>query len=412
MLAAERKHCRLCGSAQLNMSFDLGNMASCGLFPGMAETGDDPSAPLAIIRCRDCGLVQAAHDYEMSDLFGHTYGYRSGLNESMKAHLESLVADLLTRVSLGDGDYVLDIGSNDSTLLNSYRGTGVKRVAIDPVLEQFRSYYDDDILTAANFFNAATFRDLAGTVKAKAVTSISMFYDLPDPVAFARDIASILDEDGIWVFEQSYMPTMVERNSFDTICHEHLEYYCFKQIEKILADAGLQAIDVTFNDTNGGSFRVFAAHLASSHTPKSSLLNEVREREVAQGYGTDAPLEAFSSRIAKRKQELLSLLNELKAKGKLVHGYGASTKGNTLLQHYEITTDLVPAIADRNEIKWGSRTPGTRIPIISEEESRAAKPDYYLALPWHFRNGFLARERAFRENGGKFIFPLPEVEIV
>lgn len=412
MLAAERKHCRLCGAAQLTMSFDLGDLASCGLFPSIADGGDDPSAPLAIVRCQECGLVQAGHDYEMSELFGHTYGYRSGLNESMKTHLEALVADLRTRVSLVAGDHVLDIGSNDSTLLNSYRKTGVTRVAIDPVLEQFRRYYDDDILTVADFFTASKYRNLVGAANAKAITSISMFYDLPDPVEFARDIAAILDKGGLWVFEQSYMPTMVERNSFDTICHEHLEYYCFKQVEIILREAGLRAVDVAFNETNGGSFRVFAAHLASSYEANDAHLDQVRQQEIALGFDTGAPLVAFSNRIERRKEELLALLQDLKKKGKTVHGYGASTKGNTLLQHYGITTCLVPVIADRNEIKWGSRTPGTKIPIISEAESRAANPDFYLALPWHFRDGFLEREKAFRKRGGKFIFPLPELEIV
>lgn len=403
--------CRICAGPSLEPIIDFGPLASCGYFPAKGAE-DAPTAPLAVVRCPQCGFVQAGHDYEMSDLFRLAYGYRSGLNEMMIAHLEGIVFDLRRRVDLKPGDAVLDIGSNDGTLLNAYSDPSLRRVGIDPTYEQFKSYYDGDILGASDFFSAGLYRQLAGGHPARVVTSIAMFYDLADPIAFARDVASVLATDGIWVLEQSYLPTMIKNNSFDTICHEHLAYYCLSQIERILGAAGLKTVDIVFNDVNGGSFRVYAAHEANHAATASDIVAAVRASEIDDGYATGAPFGDFIHRVEAQGAALLELLRRIEVEGKVVHGYGASTKGNTLLQYLGITSEILPAIADRNELKWGARTPGSNIPIISEEESRRIKPDYYLALPWHFREGFLKREVEFRARGGKFIFPLPVLEVV
>ena len=239
-----------------------------------------------------------------------------------------------------------------------------------------------------------------------------MFYDLPDPNRFVADLAAVLDPEGILVLEQSYLPSMVERNAYDTICHEHLEYYAFRQVHTLLGRHGLRPIDVVFNDVNGGSFRVYACAEGASIPSRADDIDSILAREAELGYDTPAPLKGFLRRAEESRDELLNFLNDCKRRGKLVHGYGASTKGNTILQFCGITTDLVESIADRNPVKWGRHTAGTGIPIISEKESRSRRPDYFLAFPWHFRDEFISRERAFLDAGGHLVFPLPKLEIV
>jgi NDP-4-keto-2,6-dideoxyhexose 3-C-methyltransferase len=403
--------CRICSSNSLNSVFDLGSLVSCGVFPTAHEPAP-PSMPLELIQCADCGLVQTRHDYRRDDLFRHTYGYRSGINESMKAHLASLIATIQRRIDLRAGDVVLDIGSNDGTTLSFYDTPGLRRVGIDPTIENFKTYYQPGILTVADFFTAENFRKLNLGGMAKVVTSIAMFYDLPNPNAFVADVRDVLAPDGIWVLEQSYLPTMIETSSFDTICHEHLEYYGLRQIALLAEQNRMRVVDVTLNDANGGSFQITMCHHDGPHAANKAAINALLEREKNEGYHGRAPFEALHKDTLTVRDSVRTFLADAKREGKLVHGYGASTKGNTLLQHFGITTELLPAIADRNHTKFGCRTPGTNIPIVSEEASRRLNPDYYFVLPWHFRDGFIAREDAFLARGGKFVFPLPKFEIV
>jgi hypothetical protein len=309
---------------------------------------------------------------------------------------------------------MLDIGSNDGTSLSFYGAVpGVRRIGIDPTIGKFKRYYQSGIETLDDFFTAANFRKVAGEgKKAKAITSISMLYDLPEPNAFVADIAAVLAPDGIWVFEQSYLPLMVERRSFDTICHEHLEYYGMHQINTLLRRHGLRCFDVRVNDVNGGSFQVWACHVDGPYPANAAAMDILLRKERLEGYLGAAPLAALRNDAEAARTQTIAFLESCAANGQLVHGYGASTKGNTLLQYFGVSPRLLPAIADRNSDKFGARTPGTDIPIISEDESRAAGPDYYFVLPWHFRDAFIAREREFLARGGKFVFPLPVFEIV
>lgn len=404
--------CRICESRNLRQVFDLGRLSSCGCFLDLNVSESAPIAPLCLMRCTDCGLVQLQHDYDQDNLFRSTYGYRSGLNASMIQHLAGIVASIMKRVHLSSGDYVLDIGSNDATLLKSYTMPGLQRIGIDPSIDQFQSFYPPEIQARADFFTAESFQKIVPNARAKVITSISMFYDLPDPNTFVSDITKVLDPEGIWVLEQSYLPTMLKRNSFDTICHEHLEYYALRQIIDLLQQHQLRVLDVEFNDVNGGNFQVYACHQDASYISNSSKINNILAEEQAMELDTSIPFEAFLKRVEGIKTTLLNFLKNCKDTGKRVHGYGASTKGNTLLQYFGITRDLVEVIADCNATKWGSCTPGTEITIVSEEVSRKMKPDYYLVLPWHFRDSFLVREKNFLDNGGQFIFPLPEFELV
>jgi hypothetical protein len=411
--------CRLSGSRDLRAVLHLGVQALTGVFP---EWVDEPitQGPLELVFCPESGLLQLHHSYDLAEMYGLNYGYRSGLNRSMVEHLERKVHGLEARLAasghaLGARDIVLDIGSNDATLLKSYRPAALRRLGIDPTGVKFHEFYPSDIQLVPEFFSAEAYRSVFGAEPARLVTSIAMFYDLEDPLAFMREVASVLAPDGLWHFEQSYMPAMLEATAYDTVCHEHLEYYALRQIQWMAARAGLVMVDVERNDVNGGSFAVTVARADGVYRPSEAGEDRVAamlREEDALGLGTEAPYHAFAERVFRHRDELRSLVHELTRAGKTVYGYGASTKGNVLLQFCGFTPAEIPAIAEVNPFKFGRYTPGTRIPIISEAEARARRPDYFLVLPWHFRPGILQRERQYLADGGQLIFPLPEVSIV
>lgn len=406
----EIKNCRICASANFASVLDLGVQALTGRFPA-ANEGDPPSAPLEVIRCTDCGLLQLRHSTDTGEMFGTNYGYRSGTNITMINHLKRISAELAERAKLKSGDAVLDIGCNDGTLLKSYPVQGLTCVGIDPIAEAFRGTYPEGFKVHTGFFNARSFLALSPNQKAKTVTSIAMFYDLEDPGAFVGDIASILDPEGIWVLEQSYLPMMLEQNSFDTVCHEHLEYYAMAQIERLMADKGLRVFDVKLNEINGGSFQVWVCHKKASHAANAVMIDALRKREADLDLMSEAPYAAFRNRVAEAGKHLKQFIEGEVAVGKRVYVYGASTKGNVLLQHLDLDHRLLAGCADRSPSKWGRRTPRTAIPIMSEEDARP-KADYFLVLPWHFRDEFVTREAEFIKRGGKLIFPLPQFEVV
>jgi hypothetical protein len=402
--------CRLSGSPNLVPILSLGQQALTGVFPNSAaETVT--VGPLELVWCPDCGLVQLAHSYDTSELYGDNYGYRSGLNQSMVRHLAHKIEQLEKFANLALGDVVLDIGSNDATSLKSYKTSGIKRIGIDPTGKKFEKFYTDDIKLMPEFFSETIFRK-ASSQNAKIVTSIAMLYDLEDPVKFAIQVANILAPDGIWHFEQSYLPSMLRTCSYDTICHEHLEYYSLRTIQKILDLANLRVIDVEMNAVNGGSFAVTAVHRNNPRVSNAAVIHWLLAQEDRMGLNFPKLYRDFEERVYRHRDDLVRLLKALRSAGKRVLGYGASTKGNVILQFCGIGTEVLEAIAEINSDKFGRFTPGTKIPIISDVEARAMKPDYFLVLPWHFKESILQRETEFRASGGKFIFPLPEIEII
>jgi NDP-4-keto-2,6-dideoxyhexose 3-C-methyltransferase len=417
MQISEIKKCRICGNDRFITVIDLGDQALSGRFP-KAEDPDPPRAPLELVMCDTsinpdaCGLVQLKHSVPPSEMYTSDYGYRSGINKTMSDHLAEVTGNVRKIARLEKNDIVLDIGSNDGTLLKSYPREDIRRIGIDPGGEQYRKYYPDAIRLVSDFFTAANFRSVFPGEKAKIITSIAMFYDLEKPMEFVDNIRQILHKDGVWVLEQSYLPAMLEMNSFDTICHEHLEYYALSQINWMLRRNSLKAIDIELNRTNGGSFRLSVAHADSALQPNSAVLDRVKKAEHTLNLESTRPYQDFCKRVEKTRTDLITFLQNEKAGGKKIFVYGASTKGNVLLQYFRIDSSVITAAADRNPEKWGSRTPGTNIPIISEAEARSQKPDYFLVLPWHFKDEFIERESRFLKDGGKFIFPLPEMEIV
>jgi hypothetical protein len=406
----EIKKCRICGSANILEVLSLGEQHLTGVFP---KTIDTPvtKGPLGMVWCQDCGLLQLKQSYSLDEMYGDNYGYRSGLNASMVAHLTHKIRGLERLVHLTSSDLVIDIGSNDATSLKAYSGKH-RKVGIDPTGKKFSQFYTDDIALIPDFFSAAAFRVKFPNDKAKIVTSIAMFYDLESPASFVRDIEAVLADDGIWHFEQSYMPSMLRTHSYDTICHEHLEFYSFKVVKNMLESCGMRVIDVQMNAINGGSFAVTACKKCAPYRSNLPIIQWMLHQEEDMGLDTPRPYREFEENVFKHRKNLVSLIESIIGDGKKVFGYGASTKGNVLLQFCGLTSKHLTCIADVNEQKFGSFTPGTHIPIISEKEAHAMNPDYFLVLPWHFKHNILEREKEYLARGGKLIFPLPEIEIV
>jgi hypothetical protein len=310
------------------------------------------------------------------------------------------------RVPLRDVDLVVDIGSNDSTTLQAYPA-GPALVGIDPTGVKFKEFYPPHIHLIPDFFSAALLRARFPGKKAKVITSFSMFYDLEDPMAFMREIHEMLADDGVWVFEQSYMASMLETNSFDTVCHEHLEFYGLHQIKWMVDRAGFDIVDVELNDVNGGSISVMVSK-SKGQAGTPAAVQKILDEEVRNGLHTLAPYEAFARAAARTKQELLEFIGRARAEGKRVAALGASTKGNVLLQYCGLTERDICCIGEVNADKFGSYTPGTWIPIVSESELLARKPDFVIVLPWHFRSFF---ERVERLKEVTLVFPLPRLEV-
>ena len=412
-----RTTCRISGGP-LTQVADFGNLYVSDFFPDV--TPDALRAPLRLALGEDSGLLQLTDTVDRDAMY-RQYWYTSGTNATMTRQLADVVGVVPNWVRLRDGDLVLDIGCNDGTLIKQYPSSAkVVKVGIDPALnlaELGRAQCD---LHAADYFTADVFLALTQGRKARVITSIAMFYDLDDPSTFVRDIRACLADDGIWITQMSYTPLMLRQNAFDNVMHEHLEYYTLRSIDYLARQHGLRILDVEFNDTNAGSFRLVL-------TPESNRVSQAAlyyrdigayRYESVSAYERELNLDDpqvyrdFMGRVERLKAETLDLLHDLRRRGKRVYGYGASSKGNTLLQYYGIGPELVAGIAERQPRKYGLRCVGSWIPILSENDVREARPDYMLVLPWHFINEFIERERDYLRSGGKFIVPLPELTVV
>jgi len=404
--------CRICGNQDLQKVFDLGHQYLTGRFPSNVDEVL-PSGPVELVKCsgiNSCGLVQLKQSYDLSEMYGDNYGYKSSLNPSMVAHLHGKVDKIMSSSFLTNGDLIIDIGSNDATTLNRFPVGEFILLGVDPSAGKFENCYRSDVSLIKDFFSRKVIVDKIGpTLKAKLISSYSMFYDLEDPLNFMREIEDSLDNDGIWIFEQSYLPKMIDTNSFDTICHEHLEFYTLKQIVWMAEKANLKIVDVEFNDVNGGSFIVTAAKFNSNIQVQASKIVSILEEEVAKGYDSVHLWESFTNRVNQNKKNFLSFLIEAKKNGSRVCGIGGSTKGNVLLQYYGIGPDLIECIGEVNKDKFGCFTPGSKIPMLPEKEVLESNPDYLVIFPWHFKKFFLSSEK-FKNR--KLVFPLPNFEII
>ncbi len=402
--------CRSCNSNKLKKIFNLGNQKLTGFFLNH-KNQDIPSGSLSMIFCENCKLLQLENSFDPTVMYGQNYGYMSSLNKSMLNHLKNKSLKLKKIASLNNKDLIIDIGSNDGSFLGFFEKK-YKLIGVDPTIKKLKKFYRKDIIKIDNFFNKKFIRNHSNR-NAKIITSISMFYDLENPLRFSQEVYEVLHDDGIWHLEQSYMPMMLKHNSYDTICHEHLEYYSLTSIKNIFDKAGFKIIDLEFNNINGGSFAITLAKKKSKkYTEISKLINWLLKKEDIFNYNHPKTFHHFFENVQKHKKILRDLLLNLKDMKKNVMGYGASTKGNVILQYCNINSSLIPYVGEVNKYKFNKFTPGSKIKIISENKARSLKPDYFLVLPWHFKSFIINKEKEFLSKKGKLIFPLPDIEII
>lgn len=407
--------CRVCQSKSLVDVLSLGDLA-------VSDFVDNPviekgiKAPLELVLCDvkqgGCGLLQLRHTVSSEAMY-RNYWYRSGINQTMTDELADIASNAAKVANLKSGDFVIDIGANDGTLLRGYKVTGLNTVGFEPAHNLYEYGKEGTTKIIVDFFNQNAWSSEFGSAKAKAITAIGMFYDLDDPNTFVADVCKCLDDQGVFIIQMMYMPLALEKNAFDGICHEHLEYYTMKSLENLLARHELEIFDVQMRaEINEGSVRFFIRKKDVNNGPQSEAglerVTQLRLSEEKLGLEKLEIYEALVERIQESKQKTLNFLRQEKAKGKVVHGYAASTKGNTTLQFYGITPDLMEVVADRNPTKWGKFTVASGIPIVSEEDSRKKSPDYYFVLAWHFLPEFMRREAAFLNKGGQFVVSMPE----
>lgn len=401
MRVTEEKLCRVC-RGELKVILDLGQIVPSGFNKDKVVSRE---APLVLAECEDCKLVQLKHTVDL-DLMYRQYWYASSLNKSMVNSLQDVVSDVYRKIKLNSGDVVVDIGCNDGTMLMMYPDV-ITKVGFDPALNIERP---SGFFFVNEYFSAADYHNTWGLPKAKVVTAIAMFYDLPDPHQFVEDVVDILRDDGIFVIQFTDLLSMYKACAFDNICHEHLEYYKLADVKFLLETHGLEVIDVSYNDVNGGSIRITAAHQGQFPVSESVGKAYYYETKYMEIYG----FKDFVECIEKAKQSMYNFLTLTKNLKLKVFLLGASTKGNTLLQVCGVTSEFVPYAAEVNKDKFGLYTAGTNIYIIPEEEALSMKPDFFLVPIWHFEESILrnSKIREYIRQGGTMVFPLPVFHMI
>ncbi len=403
------KKCKNCYSSSLSNLFSLGNLNFTGKFPKSKSTNIS-KAHLGLVMCKKCTLVQLNRSFNLKYLYGPDYGYKTGINKTMRDHMSDIRLMLSKKSKLKAGDYVLDIASNDATLLNFYSKNIVK-VGVDPLVNKYISFYKKINYKISDFFSADKILEKKIYKKFKIITALSVFYDAENPNKFLKDVKKILHNDGIFMLEQADLLSIIKLKMFDTICHEHLYYYSTKVIINMIESNNLRVFDLKRNNINGGSVQYLICKKDSKYKTNHKIIQKVLNEEKKLKLDKQNTYFAFIKEINNVRSKLRGILNSLIYKKKTIHGYGASTKGNVLLQYFGLNQKYIKYIADRNPKKFNHYTPGTKIKIISEKKSRKLSPDYYLVLPWHFKKEILQRETKIRKKGCKFIFPLPNLKI-
>lgn len=400
--------CRICDSSELEEILDMGEFSLSGVFPTKAFSSDQ-SGKLQLLLCQTCSLVQLSQTFLASEMYGDNYGYRSGLNNSMVQHLKGIASYSKLFVDLTGQDTVLDIGSNDGTLLRHFGKSLRRKIGIDPTAGKFLEFYDSSSEPIVGFFNREGFYSVSDS-PAKVITSIAMLYDLENPREFVGELTECLDLEGVWISEQSYMPWMVLTGAYDTICHEHIEYYSVTSLEVLLRSCGMRLIDAELNEANGGSLRFAAVREASSKAENASV-GKLKAWETSIGISDKGFYSNFSEFVGKHGMVLSNYLTELKRGGKVIGALGASTKGSILLQHAGLDSGVIDFTADVNPFKFGRYMPNSNLQIEEETEVLIESADVLLVLPWHFQETFKQRLSSFLGNGGTIIWPLPSIRV-
>jgi NDP-4-keto-2,6-dideoxyhexose 3-C-methyltransferase len=360
--------------------------------------------------CKQCFLVQLEYTTPQKYLYTERYGYKSGINQTMQDELKEIAQKALKRVKTNNKDtVVVDIGANDGTLLKNYP-KNIYRIAVEPISKFAKEAKKYSNKVVNDFFNYNSYRKVLKNKKADIVTAISCFYDMEDPNNFVEDVKKIMTDDGIFIIQQNYLVGMLKQNAFDNIVHEHLEYYSLLSLNNLLVKHGLEVFDLEERELNGGSFRTYISSKGKRRKTKSVLKMEKYEKRLK--LNNKKIYLDFAKRIKNNKQKLFEFIQKANKNDKKIYLYGASTRGNTLLQYFGLDQRLIQKAVERNPEKWGKIIASVGIPIISEIEARKDKPDYMLVLPWFFKQEFLKREKQYLKSGGHFIFPLPKLEVV
>ena len=402
------KFCRNCSSDKINKVFSLGNIYFTGKF--LKKNINPKKGPINVVICKVCKLVQLGDNFDLKYLYGPDYGYQTGINATMTKHVKNVVRILCNKTKIKKSDLVLDIASNDGTLLNFYN-KNITTFGIDPLIKKFLYNYKKINYKISYFFSAKKIKQKIFNKKFKIITALSVFYDLLNPNKFLSDVEDILDDNGIFLLEFADLASIIKFNMFDTFCHEHLEYYSTKIISKMCLKNNLRLFDIKLNNINGGSSQLFICKKNAKYKNNYDSLNKILKAEKKLKLDKRETYIKFFKKINKIKKEILKLVKNVKNNNKTIHCYGASTKGNVLLQYFNLNSKIISYAAERNPKKYNLYTPGTKIKIISESKSRTMSPDYYLVLPWHFKKEILKREKTTIKKGSKFIFPLPTLTI-
>jgi hypothetical protein len=408
----QQSNCRSCLTGTIKSFLNLGDMHLTGYFPEINI--DIPKQPLDLGKCDSCGLVQLVDRLSITELYGKEYGYESNLNESMKTHLQSTARYLEDRFNLNENDHILDIASNDGTLLSGYKNSS-KLFGVDPIIVYLNDHYPESAVKVSSFFSKEAIEEYNKN-KFKLITSFSVYYDLDDPVKFALDIENVLTDDGVWVLEQSYLPSMFNTLGFDTICHEHLLYLTLTDLDNIFQKSGLKIFDVKINEVNGGSFQVYVCKIKNTSLIINPYVNWLINWEKNSKITSYENCLVFALNIKKFASELRGLLRGYKDKNYFIFGLGASTKGNVLLQYCNLE-DFIVEIGEINPKKFGKYTPGTKIPIIDESKllnsvDFKASHSLGIILPWHFKNSIKKSATQYLNKGGSLLVPLPFPSVI
>ncbi len=406
--------CRACGNKNLIPCLDIGDQYLSSIFPDSLDYRTKLFRyPMDMVLCqkghggKECGLPQLGHDLDLSAMYDD-YPYTSSSNSSMKKILQDVADSGKALGHLQPGDTILDIGCNDGTLLSFFQNQNYSLLGIDAAKNIKPVIQGPDVRILQSFFNKKAYTQ-ATSKKARLIFSIAMFYHLSDPVSFSKDAADCLEEDGVWIVQMAYLSAMLRTNMYDNIVHEHAGYYGIEHMQWVMDKAGLEIFDVLVNDVYGGSFRLFIKKKGcAKYNPTKRLEQHLSEEKLDRIFDLKT-YQAFDARIQKTRKDLLDLTAKIKREGKTIWVYGASTKGNTIMQYCGLSAKEIDAAADANAFKPGKYMIGCDVPIKDEDALRQAKPDYLLALPYSFVDGFIRREETLIKQGTRFIIPLPNV---
>mgnify|MGYP001350600894 CR=1 FL=1 len=393
--------CLLCSNKKLKKMFYLGNFFVSNFVSKNKIKKGNLKCPLNLLYCHKCTLIQLSHIAPQEIMYKRYYWYKSGVTKTMRNALRELYNSSLKYVKLNKNDTILDIGANDGTLLKNYKKNYIT-IGCEPAknltseLKKNCKYVINDFWSYENLIKIIKKNSLK---KPKIITAIGMFYDLENPNKFIRDAANSLHDDGIFIAQLMCLKSMIDKNDIGNICHEHIEFYSLKSLKYLFENNGLEIFKIEENDINGGSYRIYCRKMlnGSIKLKKENIISMMKK---------------FVYNAKKNKNEMINFLKKEKKKDKKIFLYGASTKGNTLLQYYNLNTSIIPFAAERSPAKWGKYTIGTGIKIISEKKARKLKPDYFLVTPWGFINEFKKREKGWLKSGGKFILPFPKLKII